>query len=104
MKLNELEQRAEEALGSSISWALIGLTQEQAQTFTAKLSDAIGGEHYDEGDDALVDYFIGLYCESARTEAALREAEPHVYRQLQGRHEQDRIDAAAWLKKWGDKV
>ena len=32
---------------------------------------------------------------------ALQEAAPHVYRQQHaGKHEQDRIDAAAWIKKY----
>jgi len=32
---------------------------------------------------------------------ALREAHSHVYRQQHhGRHEQDRIDAKAWLERW----
>jgi hypothetical protein len=33
---------------------------------------------------------------------ALRQARVHVYRQLNGRHEQDRADALAWLEKWGE--
>ena len=33
---------------------------------------------------------------------ALRQARVHVYRQLQGRHEQDRAEAEAWLAQWGD--
>lgn len=32
---------------------------------------------------------------------ALKEARPHVLRQLNGRHEQDREDAHVWLEKWG---
>jgi len=32
----------------------------------------------------------------------IREARPHVVRQqFAGKHEQDRIDAVEWLKKWG---
>lgn len=31
---------------------------------------------------------------------ALVEALPHIRRQLQGRHEQDRADAEEWLEKW----
>lgn len=42
-------------------------------------------------------------CEQARAmREALRQARVHVYRQIQGRHEQDRADAEAWLKEWGE--
>jgi len=42
-------------------------------------------------------------CEQARAmREALRQARVHVYRQIQGRHEQDRADADAWLAQWGD--
>jgi hypothetical protein len=44
-----------------------------------------------------------ITCEQARAmREALRQARVHVYRQLQGRHEQDRADAEAWLAQWGD--
>jgi len=32
---------------------------------------------------------------------ALRQARAHVYRQLHGRHAQDRIDAKEWLDRYG---
>ena len=35
----------------------------------------------------------------------IKEARAHVSRQEHaGKHEQDRLDAVAWLKKWGDRV
>ena len=34
-------------------------------------------------------------------EKCIKEARIHVFRQQHGKHEQDRIDAAAWLKKYG---
>ena len=39
---------------------------------------------------------------SRKLREALRQARVHVYRQLNGRHEQDRADAEAWLAQWGD--
>tara|TARA_Y100001963_G_scaffold34092_1_gene47289 strand:+ start:264 stop:599 length:336 start_codon:yes stop_codon:yes gene_type:complete len=40
-----------------------------------------------------------------RTEKALLEALPHVYRQQRhGKHEQDRADAVAWLAEYGELV
>jgi len=44
---------------------------------------------------------IARACSHVMREA-LRQARVHVYRQLQGRHEQDRADAEAWLAQWGD--
>jgi hypothetical protein len=41
---------------------------------------------------------IGLTTEALGQ--ALTEALPHVRRQLLGRHEQDRADAAGWLERW----
>jgi hypothetical protein len=39
----------------------------------------------------------------ARLEAALRQALPHVLRQMDGgRHEQDRADAKAWVSEYAD--
>jgi hypothetical protein len=37
-------------------------------------------------------------------EAALRQARPHVVRQLHGRHEQDRADAKEWLAHWSPLI
>jgi hypothetical protein len=38
-----------------------------------------------------------------RLEQAVREAQPHVYRQQHhGKHEQDRLDAVHWLAEYGD--
>jgi hypothetical protein len=34
-------------------------------------------------------------------ERALAGALPHVYRQLAGRHDQDKIDAKAWIDTYG---
>ncbi len=34
-------------------------------------------------------------------ERALGSALPHVYRQLAGRHEQDKMDAKTWLDTYG---
>jgi len=41
-----------------------------------------------------------------RTEVvqALKEAVPHVHRQLHGRHEQDRTDAEEWVQKWAPLI
>jgi hypothetical protein len=39
---------------------------------------------------------------SRKLRGALRQARVHVYRQLHGRHEQDRADAEVWLAQWGD--
>lgn len=41
----------------------------------------------------------------SRLKTALREARPHVYRQQHhGRHEQDRVDAEAWIERWGNEA
>lgn len=35
----------------------------------------------------------------------IKEARAHVYRQEHaGKHEQDRLDAIDWIKKWGNRV
>ena len=42
-------------------------------------------------------------AENERLLKCIKEAMPHVYRQQgHGKHEQDRIDAAAWWSKWRD--
>jgi hypothetical protein len=42
-----------------------------------------------------------LRAELSKAREAIGQAKVHVYRQLHGRHEQDRADAAAWLAQWG---
>lgn len=42
-----------------------------------------------------------LQDELTKARDAIGQAKAHVYRQLHGRHEQDRADAAAWLAQWG---
>tara|TARA_R110000751_G_scaffold129945_2_gene231894 strand:+ start:2901 stop:3065 length:165 start_codon:yes stop_codon:yes gene_type:complete len=45
-----------------------------------------------------------LIDEIARLRQCLKEARAHVVRQEHyGKHEQDRIDAVEWLKKWGER-
>jgi len=45
-----------------------------------------------------------LLDEIDRLRQCLKEARPHVVRQqFAGKHEQDRIDAVDWLKKWGER-
>jgi hypothetical protein len=48
---------------------------------------------------------IDMLCdEIVRLQQCLKEARPHVVRQQSaGKHEQDRIDAVEWLKKWGER-
>lgn len=40
----------------------------------------------------------------SKLEDALRDAVPHVQRQLHGSHEQDRLDAEAWLAMYDEVV
>jgi|10_taG_2_1085330.scaffolds.fasta_scaffold00775_3 hypothetical protein len=41
----------------------------------------------------------------AELRQCIKEAHAHVVRQeFAGKHEQDRLDAIAWLKKWRDRV
>ena len=45
-----------------------------------------------------------LIDEVERLRQCLKEARAHVARQEHaGKHEQDRIDAVEWLKKWGER-
>ena len=48
---------------------------------------------------------IDILCdEIIRLQQCVKEARAHVFRQqFAGKHEQDRIDAADWLKKWGER-
>ena len=48
---------------------------------------------------------IDILCEEIeRLRQCLKEARSHVVRQqCAGKHEQDRIDAVEWLKKWGER-
>ena len=41
----------------------------------------------------------------AELRQCIKEARAHVVRQeFAGKHEQDRLDAIEWVKKWGDRV
>ena len=41
----------------------------------------------------------------AESMQCIKEARAHVSRQEHaGKHEQDRLDAVEWIKKWGDRV
>ena len=47
----------------------------------------------------------GKQLTKAELRQCIKEARCHVARQeLAGKHEQDRLDAVEWLKKWGDRV
>ena len=61
------------------------------------------GKYCEDIEPAI--YIRGWLIERARSRKlreALRQARVHVYRQLNGRHEQDRADAESWLAQWGD--
>jgi hypothetical protein len=41
----------------------------------------------------------------AELRQCIKEARAHVVRQeFAGKHEQDRLDAVEWVKKWGNRV
>ena len=57
-----------------------------------------------EDIDILVDEVLSLQRQNFVLRQSLRQARPHVVRQqFAGKHEQDRIDAVEWLKKWGER-
>ena len=71
-------------------------------SFRSRLVERLG--RYCEDIEPAI-YIRGWLIERARSRKlreALRQARVHVYRQLQGRHEQDRAGAEAWLAQWGD--
>jgi hypothetical protein len=71
-------------------------------SFRSRLVERLG--RYCEDIEPAI-YVRGWLIERARSRKlreALRQARVHVYRQFQGRHEQDRADAEAWLAQWGD--
>lgn len=42
---------------------------------------------------------------NAELRQCIKEARAHVARQeFAGKHEQDRLDAVEWVKKWGNRV